>query len=138
MSRRKQRNNPRILTSLNDVNKITKPVHVSFAMVLILVVAILMIGFIYQKIKLNRLVNSMDNIQAEQNELLETVENLKAEKLNLKNMTRIVNIASNSIGMTTSSPFVVIESPYPDKRYNALVQEIEEEISSMCANRQQL
>jgi cell division protein FtsL len=137
MSRRRYQKNSTILTSLNDVNNNTSPVHISVALVVILVIAGMMIGFIYQKIALNRLVISMVEIQTEQSELLEEVANLEAEKLNLMNMTRIVNIASNSIGMVKSMPFNPVDSPYSKQEYDMLVHQIEATMSSIRSGESQ-
>jgi len=137
MSRRRYQKNSTILTSLNEVNNNTSPVHISVALVVILVIAGMMIGFIYQKIALNRLVISMEEIQTEQSELLETVANLEAEKLNLMNMTRIVNIASNSIGMVKSMHFNPIDSPYSKQEYDMLLRQIEANMSSIRSGESQ-
>ena len=74
-------------------------------MVIISLIAVLMIGFVWQKVELNQLVTEIEQLQDQEQELWGIIENQQAEKYKLKNDERIINIATGTIQMSTTPPF---------------------------------
>ncbi len=127
MNRRKQ---PRLVLSLNEVNAhFQKGAQMSIALVGIFFIAILMIGFVYQKVRLGQLLTEVEALQKSEKRLLEKIENHKTIKYELMNNTRIAKIATENLNMVSTPSFELIKSPYDTGEYEKLVKNISKEIS---------
>ncbi len=101
MVRRRTKKRFSVVRSLNDVNtKVNKNSQISLIMLVFIIIACMMIGFVWQKIKFNQLTNELEDLRKQEVALLEQREKSNAIVLNLSNDARIINISKNSLHLT--------------------------------------
>jgi cell division protein FtsL len=101
MARHRKKKRFSVVYSLNEVNtKVNKKSHISVIMLIILLIAFMMIGFVWQKIKFNQLTNELEDLRKQELALLEQREKSKAIVLNLSNDARIIDISKNTLHLT--------------------------------------
>lgn len=116
MARRRTKKRFSVVYSLNEVNtKVNKKSHISVIMLIMLVIACMMIGFVWQKIKFNQLTNELEDLRKQELALLEQREKSKAIVLNLSNDARIISISENTLNLTFPEYEVV---SIPDDYYS--------------------
>ena len=112
MSRKKRRTKRvSVIKSLNEVNTSkTKGSHVFAIMVIIVLIAGLMIGFVWQKVKISQLVIEIEELRKQEQTLKERNEKKRAIVLSLLNDSRIIKMAKNDLKMIFP-PYEVIQLP---------------------------
>ncbi len=117
MARSKRKKQFSVIRSLNEVNTTeANGSHVSIIMIVIFIIACLMIGFIWQKVKINQLVAQIDELQKQELVLKERNEKKRAKVLNLSNDSRIIKIAEKKLGMIFPSYEVISTSDLKQKK----------------------
>ncbi|HEX9972994.1 MAG TPA: cell division protein FtsL [bacterium] len=103
MSRSKRRNFVRkrsIALSLNEVEKeLGRPKNSMTALVIIIILALILVGLVWQKVKVSQLVQEIDQLEKQLVYYKETNEKLQGQVLSLSNETRIVSIAREKLDM---------------------------------------
>jgi len=103
MSRSKRRNFGRkrsIALSLNEVEKVLgRPKNSMTALVIIIILALILVGLVWQKVKVSQLVQEIDQLEKQLVYYKETNEKLQGQVLSLSNETRIVSIAREKLDM---------------------------------------
>ena len=103
MSRSKRRNFGRkrsIALSLNEVEKeLGRPKNSMTALVIIIILALILVGLVWQKVKVSQLVQEIDQLEKQLVYYKETNEKLQGQVLSLSNETRIVSIAREKLDM---------------------------------------
>jgi len=112
MTRKKRRlKRTSVIKSLNDVNTtVARGTHIFTIMSIIIFIAGLMIGFIWQKVKIAQLVEEIEKLRKEELILRERNEKKRAIVLNLLNDSRILNIAEKELHMI-NPPFEIVYLP---------------------------
>jgi len=111
MARRRRTNNFSIIRSLNEVNeKVNRGSHISIVLVIVIILATLMIGFIWQKVRFNHLVQEIEDLKKQELTLLRKNEKSRAVLLNLMNDARIIEIAKNNLNMVATKYEVIKQS----------------------------
>ena len=100
MARRKRRKKNSVIKSLNQVSeKVNNKSGVSVAMIITILCAGLMISFIWHKIRVNHLIEEIEELKKQELLLIEENEKSRATVLNLMNDSRIIGIAENKLHM---------------------------------------
>ena len=112
MSRKgRRKNRVSVLKSLNEVNTSkAKSTHIFAIMLIIVLIAGLMIGFVWQKVKISHLVIEIEELRKQEQMLKERNEKKKAIVLSLLNDSRIIKIAKNDLKMIFP-PYEVVQLP---------------------------
>lgn len=110
-----------ILRSLNT--KVTKRTHISVIMLIILLLAGLMIGFIWQKVKMAQLVAQIEDLRRQEQILKERNEKKRVKVLNLLNNSRIIKIAQQELEMDFP-PFEIVALSDDFKSCEKLIKNI--------------
>lgn len=124
MTRRKRKTQVSVLRSLNEVNtKVAKGTHISITMVIIILIAGIMIGFIWQKVKIAQLVDQVEDLRKQEQLLKERNEKKRAEVLNLLNDSRIIKIAEKKLNMVFP-PYEIVLLPDDFKSQEEMIRKI--------------
>ena len=108
MTRNKRKEQPIVLKSLNEVNTaVAKGSHFSVIMLAILLIAGLMIGFVWQKVKITQIAVEIEDLRRQELNLKERNEKKRAKVLNLLNDSRIIKLAEKRLNMVFP-PYEVI------------------------------
>ncbi|MCI0493817.1 cell division protein FtsL [candidate division KSB1 bacterium] len=103
MSRSKRRATVRkrsIALNLNQVEKeLGRPKNSVVALVIIIILALIMVGLVWQKVKVSQLIQEIDQLEKQLVYYKETNEKLQGQVLSLSNETRIVSIAREKLDM---------------------------------------
>ena len=98
--KRKRRKNYSVLRGLNEVNtQVAKSTNISVVMVIIILIAGLMIGFVWQKVKIVQLVDQIGDLHKQEQVLKERNEKKRVKVLSLLNDSRIIKIAEHDLKM---------------------------------------
>lgn len=98
MRRRYYRNS--IITSLNAVQQeLDRPTNSIFVLVLIIFIALIMVGIVWQKVKVSQLSLEIDQLEKQVTYYKELNEKLQGKVLFLMNEDRVVNIARDNLKM---------------------------------------
>ena len=124
MNRRKRITQVSVLRSLNEVNtKVAKGTHISVTMLIIILIAGLMIGFIWQKVKIAQLVDQVEDLRKQEQLLKERNEKKRAKVLNLLNDSRIIKIAEKKLNMVYP-PYEIVFLPDDFKSQEEMIRKI--------------
>lgn len=103
MSRTKRRKIIRkrsIVLNLNQVEKeLGRPKNGITALVVIIILALVMVGLVWQKVKVTQLIQEIDQLEKQLVFYKETNEKLQGQVLSLSNETRVVSIAREKLNM---------------------------------------
>jgi cell division protein FtsL len=89
-----------IVRELDEVQQeLGKPSNGMVVLLLILVSAFLMVGLVWEKVKVTQMVQDIDQLEKQLTYLRQSNEKLKGQVLSLSNETRIVTIAREKLGM---------------------------------------
>ncbi|MDZ7319418.1 MAG: cell division protein FtsL [candidate division KSB1 bacterium] len=85
---------------LDEVQQeLSKPTNGMVVLMMILVSAFLMVGLVWEKVRVTQMVQDIDQLEKQLTYLRQTNEKLKGQVLSLSNETRIVTIAREKLGM---------------------------------------
>lgn len=89
-----------IIVELDEVQKeLGKPINGLAVLVMILIIAFLMVGLVWQKVKVTQMAQEIDQLEKQLTYYKETNEKLQGQALSLSNETRIVTIAREKLNM---------------------------------------
>lgn len=99
MARRNRKKNM-LVTSFSQMQKeLDKPTNGLIVLLIILIVAATMVGFVWQKVKVSQLAEDIEKLEKQMQYYKETNEKLNGKVLSLSNENRIVNIARERLDM---------------------------------------
>lgn len=88
------------MTSFSEVQKeLDKPTNSLIVLVVIIVLAAVMVGLVWQKVKIAQLAEDIVELEKQEQQCRETIEKLKGKVLSLSSENRIVNIARERLDM---------------------------------------
>jgi len=117
-----------ILKSLNEVNnKAAKRSSFATILIIIIIVAGLMIGSIWQKVRFSQMAAEIEKLQKQEHDLIEHIDMKRAEVYNLLNDSRIVNIATSKLDMVSNPPFEVISANELMIKYDEIKNKLDNE-----------
>lgn len=118
-----------LLKSLNEMNnKAAKRGSFITVLLVIIIIAGLMIGSIWQKVLFGQMAAEIETLRNQESELLGIIDRQRAEAFNLKNDSRIVNIATNQLDMIVNPPFEVLSpGEFEKKKYEELAAHLAKE-----------
>ncbi|MFZ5516010.1 MAG: septum formation initiator family protein [Candidatus Zhuqueibacterota bacterium] len=97
---RKNRRKNGLMTSFSEVQKeLDKPTNSLIVLVVIIVLAAVMVGLVWQKVKIAQLAEDIVELEKQEQQCRETIEKLKGKVLSLSSENRIVNIARERLDM---------------------------------------
>jgi len=100
MRKRVQRNRS-FVRSFNQVQQeLDRPTNGLIVLIGIIVIAFIMVGVVWQKVKVTQLVQEIEQLEKQQTYFKETNEKLQGKVFHLSNEDRIVNIARTKLNMT--------------------------------------
>ncbi len=100
MTKRVYRNRS-FIRSFNQVQQeLDRPTNGLIVLVGIILVAIIMVGLVWQKVKVTQLAQEIEQLEKQLTYLKETNEKLQGKVLHLSREDRIVNIARTNLNMT--------------------------------------
>lgn len=135
MARRRRKKNFSVVRSLNEVNsKVDNGSHVSLIMLVLIFIASMMIGFVWQKIQFNQLTDELEDLRKQELALLEQREKSKAVVLNLSNDARIISISKNTLNLVFPD-YEVVSIPEDFRRQRKLLSAILPEDSITVLNK---
>lgn len=89
-----------LVTSFSQVQKeLDKPSNGLIVLLVILIIAATMVGFVWQKVKVSQLAEDIEKLEKQMQYYKETNEKLNGKVLSLSNESRIVNIARERLDM---------------------------------------
>jgi cell division protein FtsL len=101
MGRYRKKTGYAVIKSLNDVSSnVEKGSYLVVTVIIFVLVALLLLGYIGQKVKVNQLKIEVEQFKKESDLLAEQNEKKRAQVLLLLNESRIMNIAENKLNMT--------------------------------------
>ena len=102
MSKRVYRNRNRsFIRSFNQVQQeLDRPTNGLIVLVGIILVALIMVGLVWQKVKVTQLAQEIEQLEKQLTYFKETNEKLQGKVLHLSREDRIVNIARTKLNMT--------------------------------------
>ena len=110
MAKRVYRNRS-FIRSFNQVQqKLDRPTNGLIVLVGIILVAMIMVGLIWQKVKVTQLAQEIEQLEKQLTYFKETNEKLQGKVLHLSREDRIVNIARTRLNMTYP-PYEIISVP---------------------------
>ncbi|MBD3290892.1 hypothetical protein GF337_18940 [candidate division KSB1 bacterium] len=135
MARRRRKKNFSVINSLNEVNsKVDNGSHISLIMLVLILIACMMIGFVWQKIQFNQLTDELEDLRKQELALLEQREKSKAVVLNLSNDARIIGISKNTLNLVFPE-YEVVSIPEDFRRQRKLLSTILPEDSITVLNK---
>ncbi|UCE04408.1 MAG: cell division protein FtsL [bacterium] len=99
------------IRSFNQVQQqLDRPTNGLIALLLIVVIAMTMMGLVWQKVKVTQLVQEIEQLEKQLTYYKEMNEKLQGKVLHLSNEDRIVNIARTKLNMTYP-PYEMVSLP---------------------------
>ncbi len=87
--------------SFNQVQQeLDRPANGLIVLLGIILIALVMVGVVWQKVRVTQLVQQIEQLEKQQTYFKETNEKLQGKVLHLSNEDRIVNIARTKLGLT--------------------------------------
>ena len=100
MARRSYRKNS-IVRSLNQVQQeLDRPTNGIIVLAIIILIAFIMMGLVWQKVKVTQLVQDIEQLEKQLTYYKEMNEKLQGKVMYLSNEDRIVNLARENLGLT--------------------------------------
>jgi len=115
---RRNRKKYTLITSFTQVQKeLDKPTNGLIVLLAIIVFAAVMVGLVWQKVKVSQLAEDIEKLEKQMQYYKETNEKLNGKVLSLSKESRIVNIARERLNMIYPAIERVSVPPVEDKKH---------------------